>query len=291
MATTLETETRPAPHADKSHSVRIEDVEYQRQGGRALLARLYRPTGTGPYPAVVQIHGGAWVNKDRTDNDFIARAFAESGILVAWLDFRMPPEAPYPTSLADINLGIRWLKARARLYGSRPDWVGSFGTSSGGHQVLLAAMRPNDPRYAALALTDAPQEDARVAFVISGWGVLDPLLRYHLAKKAGNEELVESHHAFWGTEAAMSEGSPPAILDRGDKVTLPPALAFGGDHDEWVPLETMQRLVQGWKKAGGDIELEIYPGANHGFMTGKPDAPYAGPAIERMKAFIRKHTG
>ncbi len=283
MATTLEADSRP--------DVRIEDVEYQRQGGRALLARLYRPAGAGPYPAVVQVHGGAWVNKDRTDNDFIARAFAESGILVASIDFRMPPEAPYPASLADINLAVRWLKARARLYGSRPDWVGSMGTSSGGHQVLLAAMRPDDPRYAALPLAEAPQIDGRVAFVISGWGVLDPLLRYHLAKKAGNQELVENHHAFWGDEATMSEGSPPAILDRGDKVTLPPALAFGGDTDEWVPLETMQRLVQGWRHAGGEIELQLYPGANHGFMTGKPDTPYAGPAIERMKAFIRKHTG
>ncbi len=283
MATTLEADSRP--------DVRIEDVEYQRQGGRALLARLYRPAGAGPYPAVVQVHGGAWVNKDRTDNDFIARAFAESGILVASIDFRMPPEAPYPASLADINLAVRWLKARARLYGSRPDWVGSMGTSSGGHQVLLAAMRPDDPRYAALPLAEAPQIDGRVAFVISGWGVLDPLLRYHLAKKAGNQELVENHHAFWGDEATMSEGSPPAILDRGDKVTLPPALAFGGDTDEWVPLETMQRLVKGWRHAGGEIELQLYPGANHGFMTGKPDAPYADPAIERMKAFIRKHTG
>ena len=284
---TLEAETRP----DARPGVRIEDVEYQRQGGRALLARLYRPAGTGPYPAVVQVHGGAWVNKDRTDNDFIARAFAESGILVASLDFRMPPEAPYPASLADINLGIRWLKARARLYGSRPDWVGSMGTSSGGHQVLLAAMRPDDPRYAALPLPEAAQIDARVAFVISAWGVLDPLLRYHLAKQAGNAELVENHHAFWGDEPAMSEGSPPAILDRGEKVALPPALVFGGDKDEWVPLETMHRLVNGWKKAGGEIELQLYPGEGHGFMTGKPDAPYARPAIERMQAFIRKHTG
>jgi acetyl esterase len=284
---TLETETRP----DVRPALRIEDVEYQRQGGRALLARLYRPAGAGPYPAVVQVHGGAWVNKDRTDNDFIARAFAESGILVASLDFRMPPEAPYPASLVDINLGIRWLKARARLYGSRPDWVGTMGTSSGGHQVLLAAMRPDDARYAALPLAEAAQIDARVAFVISAWGVLDPLLRYHLARQAGNAELVENHHAFWADEAAMSEGSPPAILDRGEKVVLPPALVFGGDKDEWVPLETMHRLVNGWKQAGGEVELQLYPGAGHGFMTGKPDAPYARPAIERMQAFIRKHTG
>jgi acetyl esterase len=291
MMTTLEADARPEAHADRPSAARVEDVEYQRAGGEALLARLYRPAGAGPYPAVVQVHGGAWVNKDRTDNDFIARALAESGILVASLDFRMPPQAPYPASLADINLGIRWLKARARTYGSRPDWVGLFGTSSGGHQVLLAAMRPDDPRYTALALPDAPQTDARVAFVISGWGVIDPLLRYHLAKKAGNAELVESHHAFWGTEAAMSEGSPPAILDRGEKVAVPPALVFGGDADEWVPVETMHRLVNGWKKAGGAVELELYAGANHGFMTGKPDAPYARPAIERIKAFIRKQTG
>ena len=287
MTTMLEADVRP----DARSGVRVEDVEYQRQGGRALLARLYRPVGAGPFPAVVQVHGGAWVNKDRTDNDFISKALAESGILVASLDFRMPPEAPYPASLADINLGVRWLKARARTYGSRPDWVGLFGTSSGGHQVLLAAMRPDDPRYAALPLPDAPRTDARVAFVISGWGVLDPLLRYHLAKKAGNAELIQNHHDFWGNEAAMSEGSPPAILDRGEKAHLPPALIFGGDKDEWVPLETMQRLVAGWKKAGAAVELELYKGANHGFMTGKPDAPYARPAIERMKAFIRKHAG
>src|SRR6202022_1080004 len=101
-------ESVPAP--DARHTVEIEDVEYQRQGGRALLARLYRPSGAGPFPAALQVHGGAWVNKDRTDNDYIAKALAESGIIVASIDFRMPPEAGYPASLADINLATRWLK-------------------------------------------------------------------------------------------------------------------------------------------------------------------------------------
>ena len=230
----------------------IEDVEYQRQDGRAMLARLYRPGGAGPFPAILQVHGGAWVNKDRTDNDFIAKALAESGIVVASIDFRMPPEAGYPASLADINLGTRWLKARAGQYHSRADWVGSFGTSSGGHQVLLAAMRPGDPRYAALPLPRMPAVDARLAFVISGWGVLDPLLRYELAKKAGNAELLENHHNFWGDAAAMVEGNPPRMLDRGENVELPPALVFGGDKDEWVPVESdaeiCRRLPEGRRR-------------------------------------------
>ncbi len=282
MSTTLE--------GDARKDIRVEDVEYQRQGGRPMLARLYRPRGTGPFPAVLQVHGGAWVNKDRTDNDFIAKALAANGIVVASIDFRMPPEAPYPASLADINLGARWLKANAGEFRSRPEWVGSFGTSSGGHQVLLAAMRPDDPRYGALWLADAPALDARLAFVISGWGVLDPLLRYELAKKAGNAELMENHHNFWGDAAAMEEANPPRMLDRGEKAALPPALVFGGDKDEWVPVELMRKFVADYQKAGGDAELQLYEGANHGFMTGKPDAPYAARAIDRMTAFIRKHT-
>jgi acetyl esterase len=277
--------------ADSRRPVAVEDIEYQRQGGRPMLARLYRPSGVGPFPAALQIHGGAWVNKDRTDNDFMAQALATNGILVAAIDFRMPPEAPYPASLADINLAIRWLKARAGEYRSRPDWVGAFGTSSGGHQALLAAMRPEDTRYAALWLPDAPAIDARLAFVISGWGVLDPLLRYRLAERAGNAELLDNHHRFWGDAAAMREGSVPAILEAGEKVDLPPALIFGGDKDEWVPAEIMRKVADLWRKAGGKAELQLYEGANHGFMTGKPDSPYAASALDRMQAFIRRHTG
>jgi acetyl esterase/lipase len=276
--------------ADTRRQVAVEDVEYQRQGGRPMLARLYRPSGAGPFPAALQIHGGAWVNKDRTDNDFMAKALAESGILVASIDFRMPPEAPYPASLADINLAIRWLKAHAGDYRSRADWVGAFGTSSGGHQALLAALRPEDERYASLWLPDAPAIEARLAFVISGWGVLDPLLRYRLAKEAGNAELLDNHHRFWGDEATMREGSIPAILELREKVDLPPALIFGGDKDEWVPVEIMRRVADLWRQAGGEAELQLYEGANHGFMTGKPEAPYAAAALERMKTFIRRHT-
>src|SRR6516165_10962195 len=151
---TLQQAREDSMAADTHHSVAIEDLEYQRQNGRALLARLYRPSGPGPFPASLQVHGGAWVNKDRTDNDYIAKALAESGILVASIDFRMPPEAPYPASLADINLGLRWLKARARSLGSRPDWVGAFGTSSGGHQVLLGQC---EPTTRATALCRSPR--------------------------------------------------------------------------------------------------------------------------------------
>jgi acetyl esterase/lipase len=276
-------ETRP------QHTVETRDIEYQRQGGQAMLARLYQPSGTGPFPAALQVHGGAWTSKDRTDNDFMAKALAENGIVVLSIDFRMPPHGGYPAALQDINLGVRWLKAHATDFHSKADWVGSFGTSSGGHLVLLAGMRPDDKRYAALPLAAAPAVDARQAFVISGWGVLCPKLRYNLAKTAGNAQLVKNHDSFWGSEEAMGEASPPLMLERGEKCALPPALVFGGDADEWVPLDLMRRFAEDYRKAGGTLELVLYPEANHSFMTGKPDARHAGAALAAMQAFIRKH--
>ena len=93
--------------------VDVRDVEYQQQAGKAWLARIYQPKGTGPFPTIVDVHGGAWHNGDRTNNAGIDRALAAKGIVVAALDFRQPPEAGYPASICDVNLAVRWLKAHA----------------------------------------------------------------------------------------------------------------------------------------------------------------------------------
>ena len=153
-------------------------------------------------------------------------------------------------------------------------------------------MRPDDPRYAALALAEAPQTDARVAFVISGWGVLDPLLRYHLAKQAGNAELVGESPRLLGRRGDDERGQP-AGDPRPRRKGLPSAGAGVWRRHRRVGARSKPCTASSTAggNAGGEVELQLYPGPDHGFMTGKPDAPYAGPAIERMKAFIRKHTG
>src|SRR5439155_1013576 len=101
------------------YDIRIEDVEYVRHGDKPLLARLFKPRGSGPFPLVVELHGGAWCRGDRLNDTAINEPLAKSGVVVAALDFRMPPEAPYPASLTDINYAIRWLKTRATALGSR----------------------------------------------------------------------------------------------------------------------------------------------------------------------------
>src|SRR3984957_3459809 len=201
-----------------AHEFLVKDIVYQRNGGKDRLARLYQPAGAGPFPALLQVHGGAWNNKNRTDGQNTALDLAGAGIVVLSIDFRNAPEAPYPASLQDINYGIRWLKAHAADYGSSPERVGAYGTSSGGHQILLAAMRPDDPRYRALPLAEAPDLDAKLAFAVSGWGVLFPLERYKLAKAEGDEKLAKGHDIFFGNEATQIEATPALAIERGEKV-------------------------------------------------------------------------
>jgi acetyl esterase len=123
------------------HEVDVEDLEYGRAGGTPLLARLYRPRGVTNFPAIVDVHGGAWVTNDRLQNAAIDQVIAAAGTAVLALDFRMAPASPYPASIADINLGIRWLKANVARLGGDPRRVGGLGTSSGGHQLWLNAAR------------------------------------------------------------------------------------------------------------------------------------------------------
>src|SRR5258706_255750 len=147
-----------------------------------------------------------------------------------------------------------------------------------GDRALLA----HDARYAALPLAGQPTVDAALAFVISGWGVLDPLDRYRQAQKLGKAELVKNHDAFWGSEAAMAEGSPPLILERGEKVALPPALVFQGTEDEWTSVAQAERLASLYRKAGGVMELGLYEGERHTFVNERPESPNTLKAVEAM---------
>src|SRR6185312_14399401 len=101
----------------------------------------------GPIPAVIGIHCGAWTSGDLLNNAVLDHALAAAGAIVLAIDFRSAPQSPYPGSVADINFGIRWLKAHAADFISRPEWVGAVAGSSGAHQMLLNVLRPRDPRY------------------------------------------------------------------------------------------------------------------------------------------------
>jgi acetyl esterase len=122
-----------------TYDIDVADVEYLRHGDKPLLATVFKPRGSGPFPIMVELHGGAWVRGARQNGNAANEALAKNGVIVAALDFRVPPVAPYPASLADIHYGIRWCKSQAQAWRGRPDRIGAMGTSSGAHPPCCSA--------------------------------------------------------------------------------------------------------------------------------------------------------
>ena len=281
----------------------VEDVEYLRHGDKPLLARIHKPHGTGPFPALVECHGGAWCQSDRLTEALRHKHMASHGIVSIALDFRSGNEDPYPASVQDINYAVRWAKAHARELKTRADLVGISGQSSGGHLAMLAAMRPHDPRYTAIPLPPGtPAQDATVRCVVMSWPVVNPLSRYRHAKRAvaaGDawaKPMIPRHDSYWKTEANMAEASPTLMLERGETVQLPPAIWFQGrddvahdykDPESSFPGNEPQRFAAAYKKAGGDIALEYIAMARHAGHS--PDLTQTGDMFDRMVAFVGKH--
>lgn len=283
--------------ADGPVNYTIQDLEYLRHGDQPLMLRLFTPQGTGPFPLVVDLHGGAWNSGDRTGCETRDGVLANAGLAVASLDFRQGVDL-YPSSLQDIHYAIRWLKANAERLGLDPHRVGLSGQSSGGHLAALIAMRPDDPRYSKLELESSTEVDASVRCLVMEWPVINPHSRYHHALRSLEnpetgvwaEKIPGCHDTYWADEAAMIEGNPLLALERGENVTTPPALWLQGTpdivHDYFDPasgqeLNEPERFQKLYRNAGGVLEIVRVA------YEDRLDAA----ASEPLAAFFRKHFG
>ncbi|HEX2826808.1 MAG TPA: alpha/beta hydrolase [Burkholderiales bacterium] len=276
-----------------TYDIDVSDVEYLRHGDKALLARVYKPKGEGPFPLVIDLHGGAWCKKDRLADEGTDAPLARSGVTVVSLDFRMPPDGAYPASVQDINYAIRWAKSKAQELKIDPGRVAVLGVSSGGHQAMLTAMRPRDARYASLP--SAGNFDASVQAVVLCWPVIDPLGRYEYAKEnlTGKlekhaKEWIACHDKFWGSEAAMAEGNPTRALERGEKAELPPVLYLQGTADVAHPVPNRDNFIQLYRKAGGRVELHLFDDVGEAFITNDPNSQQARDALEKIIDFVHR---
>ena len=285
----------------QTYEVEVADVEYLRHVDTPLMARVYKPQGAGPFPIMVELHGGAWVRGDRLNGDSANEALAKLGVIVAALDFRMPPDGPYPASMADIHYGVRWCKTQAAEWNGRPAAIGAMGTSSGAHQAVLLGMRPNAPRSAELSLPAGAEEvDGTLGCVIPISPVIDPLGRYHYAQGLredvtppdgmATENVVKSHDAYWQTEEAMAEAAPARILAGGERTALPPALCVARSYEAAHPRPDLDEFIEQYRKAGGQIDVNIFEGEGPGLLSDL-SSPIAKETLDLMSAFIHQHLG
>src|SRR5580765_1114213 len=189
--------------------LKVSEVELRRApGGRMLMARIYQPQGAGPFPTLLDLHGGAWNRKDRFAEEPMDRAVAASGVLVVAIDMTLAPEAPYPACVQDANYGVRWLKSRAAGWNGDPSKVGVYGSSSGGHVDELLGMRPRDVRYNAIPLPSAPHIDATVAYVATRSPISNTFARFQNAEEKKRDSMMKNNTTFFVTWDTIHESNP-----------------------------------------------------------------------------------
>src|SRR5262245_44891644 len=233
----------PAYNPAAQFELAVSEVEFRRNSaGRMLMARIYQPTGPGPFPTVLDLHGGAWNAKNRLAEEPMDRALAASGLLVVAVDLTLAPEAPYPACVQDANYAVRWLKANAATWNGDTSKIGIYGSSSGGHVAELLAMRPHDPRYTAIPLAAAPNVDATVAYAATRSPISNTFARYENAVRRGNESMIKNNKVFFNPWETIHEANPQEILEREEEVNLVPLLIIQGGLDGSVLHEGRERL-------------------------------------------------
>lgn len=281
---------------DAQFDLVVSDVELRRNAaGRMLMARIYQPQGPGPFPAVLDLHGGAWSRKDRLAEEPMDRALASSGLLVVAVDLTLASEAPYPACVQDANYAARWLKANAARWNGDVSRLGVYGSSSGGHVAELLAMRPRDPRYSAIPLAlpmaaapdiDATQVDAGVAWVAMRSPPSNTLARYENAERRKNEGMIASNKTFFSPWETIHEGNPQAILERGEKATLVPFLIMQGALDDNVLPAMQKKFVETYRAAGGSCDYHLFEDSTHEWVA--EPGPQTDKARTTVKEFIAR---
>jgi acetyl esterase/lipase len=250
------------------------------------MARIYQPAGAGPFPTLLDLHGGAWNAKDRKAEEPMDRAIAASGVLVVAIDMTLAPEAPYPACVQDANFAVRWFKSKAASWNGDGSKVGIYGSSSGGHVAELLAMRPRDARYNAIPLPGA-NVDATIAYVAMRSPISNPLERYQNAERLKRDAMMKNHTTFFQPWDTIHESNPQEILERHEKVTMVPMLIMQGALDDNMLPSIQEKFAKTYKAAGGDIQYQVFEGCEHEWVA--TPGPQTDRARGMVKAFIAKH--
>jgi acetyl esterase/lipase len=277
--------TKPIYDPAATFELEVVEVEMRPNSvGRMLMARIYQPKGAGPFPTVLDLHGGAWNAKDRRAEEPMDRAIAASGALVVAIDLTLATEAPYPACVQDANYAVRWLKTHAAKWHGDPSMVGIYGSSSGGHVGELLAMRPRDKRYNAVPL--AGSADATIGYVAMRSPISDPFARFQNAEKLERAPMMQNHTNFFKPWDTIHESNPLEILQRREPITKVPLLIMQGALDDNMLPAIQEKFVAAYKAAGGDCQYEVFEGSPHEWVA--TPGPQTDKARAMVKAFIAR---
>ena len=263
-----------------------EDYVYSTENGVVLSGTLRHPENHNCDVVLIDVHGGAWTQGDRSSNAVIHEKLVAMGMAVFAIDFRMGPDFKYPISIIDINKAVRWLKSNVKNMGINPLLFGGLGTSSGGHQIILSALLHKDENYIKLS-DNQSNEDASLDFIIAGWPILDPFERYEMAINKKINFLIQAHDDYWPTLESMREGNPMSVVKNKKFTSLPPIMILQGTADENVNHMQSDQFKAYYEKSDGKIDVIKFENQPHAFITKSPDSQDSSLAFQKIKDFVQ----
>ena len=238
-----------APAATSDTGASESNVVYGNAAGTPLLLDVYQPqSGAQPYSAVLLIHGGSWMNGDKTAMAALGRWLARNNFVAFSIDYRLfdgKSKNPWPAQLDDAQRAVRWIRANAAKYHVDPAHIGAFGHSAGAQMAALLGeidTRDNsDPVLAAYS--------SKVQAVVDVSGPTD--FTTH-----GDSDGDGFLSAFFGGDYAhhptvWQDASPVFHVSR----NVSPFLILHGTHDESVPMAQAQELADKLKQAGVPVKF------------------------------------
>ncbi len=265
-----------------------EGVVYGKAGNTELKLDLAQPAGSGPFPAIVFIHGGGWYSGNRQGYRGEIEEAARRGYVAVTISYRLmqfdmaeketTTAAPiFPAQIHDAKAAVRWLRANAGKYHVDAIRIGVTGGSAGGHLSLLVGL--TDPQSKLEGESGNPDQSSRVQAVVNVFGPTDMAACYKTSSVAWIFRLF-----MGGTPDEVADtyksASPITYVSKDD----PPVLTLHGDHDLLVPVAQATALDEKMKAAGASHTLTVFKGQGHGFL-----GEYGITAHDAKWAFFDKH--
>jgi acetyl esterase/lipase len=118
------------------------DLTYATHDGVNLAGDLYVPAGNGPFPALVAVHGGGWIQGARSQFQYWGPYLAERGIALFSVSYRFATKdkQTYPQAVQDVMAAVQFVRGKAVELKIDRNRIGLFGASAGAHLSSLAAL-------------------------------------------------------------------------------------------------------------------------------------------------------
>jgi acetyl esterase/lipase len=253
----------PILYGGRRRRVRTRNLTFSPDGAPPLRLDVYQPLQRGTKrPAIVQIHGGAWVVGDKREQGIpLLNHLSANGWVGFNVNYRLSPRVRAPEHLIDCKRAIAWIREHAEEFGVDPDFICVTGGSAGGHLAAMVALTANDPEYQP-GFEDA---DTSVQAAVPIYGVYD-LADEDQLMTAGFRDHFAGPAVFgarYRDDAESFRRYSPIHRVHPD---APPMMIIHGTRDALVPIESARpfaaRIAETSRSAVVWVELL---GAQHAF--------------------------